>query len=144
MTDFTLRLVMIRALLISFIAKYCLAFLRSTRHTFPKPPLPIQLWYTKFCLCTAAQKKSINLVRNYLRIHSLMLFDSKLDFKSGHKAANMWRIRQSLWFKRSSFESILTLEVIWVEIRRLQIRVPHDFEWKQIYCFNRRSTMLDV
>ena len=43
-TDFTLRFVMILALLISFMAKYYLAFFLSTRQTLPNPPLPMQKW----------------------------------------------------------------------------------------------------
>lgn len=42
MTDWTLFLAMTLALHISFMAKNSpLFFLPSTRHTFPKPPLPI-------------------------------------------------------------------------------------------------------
>lgn len=44
MTDFTLRLVIILALDISFIAKNCFAFFLSTLQTFPKPPFPMQKW----------------------------------------------------------------------------------------------------
>jgi len=62
MTDLTLRFVMMRALLISFIAKYCFAFFRSTRHTFPKPPFPMQKWYTKFAFDTAAHTSTQQLV----------------------------------------------------------------------------------
>jgi hypothetical protein len=41
MTDFTLLLEIIRALLISFIANRVLVFFFSTLQTLPKPPLPI-------------------------------------------------------------------------------------------------------
>ena len=57
MTDFTLRLVIILALLISFMAKLLLAFLRSTSQTLPKPPLPMQKWYTKLAFDTAVTNK---------------------------------------------------------------------------------------
>ena len=55
-TDLTLRFVIILALLISFMAKYFLAFFLSTRHTLPKPPLPMQKWYTKLAFDTAITK----------------------------------------------------------------------------------------
>jgi hypothetical protein len=53
MTDLTDLLVIILALDISFMAKGCAFRLRSTFHTFPNPPLPMQWWYTKLLFETA-------------------------------------------------------------------------------------------
>ena len=68
MTLFTLRFVKIRALLISFIANSCFYFLRSTFHTFPKPPLPTQNWYWKLDLLAAIIKKLIKVSKKDIHI----------------------------------------------------------------------------
>ena len=50
MTLCTLFFAMILALAISFIAYCSFSFLWPTRHTFPKPPLPIAYWNVKLFL----------------------------------------------------------------------------------------------
>jgi len=104
MTDLTLRFVMIRALLISFMAKNYLAFLRSTRQTFPKPPLPMQLWYTKFYLETAAYKDND-------QVHCLLKLRSTL-----YLIATLMILRFICFNFRSNVIIDLTLEVIRVEV----------------------------